>query len=202
MDHTFPARCAGTLCGLIVILLSTPLSAQPETVYRGGILYLKNGDFVSGRMQSSDLADVMHWKSPLFEPAIQFDVHSISHISYAPQQRNESLAVKPSNPLTRGFVKLLEQIPPAPIRNVPGTRVELLDGQVLYGEIVSLDDDSLMMESQRHGSLRVDRQALVEMDGFARTPSLLFEGSGNLALWSVLGEEVIATIGRHSDAIS
>ena len=123
---------------LIALAAAAGLGATPtasgQTTGTGKLLWW-NGQSLAGELDGSD-ADSIRWKSPFFDEAADLAIAELKSIS----------------------------LPVAPKATEDPVSVALRDGSRLFGEIQGLDDTHLTLQSRRHGSLRLSRDAIVSID--------------------------------------
>ncbi len=112
------------------LLNSVSLMAMDRTegAVREGKLFWNNGDSLIGAIVSANSKQIV-WKSPFFVEPLRIRHEVLSTIQYKAAEPQEYPA---------------------------GTfRVVLLNGDVLYGQLQSVDETSLLIDSARHGTVRL-----------------------------------------------
>jgi len=137
-------------------------SAESEPREKLGTLYLKNADYLPGAPLPSDDATRLRWKSPSFREPISFELTGVDKVVF-------------DHPTT---TKIPHQ-----------ARVALWNGNLFYGQVVSMDNDVVVMQSQRHGVVKFIRSAIQRIDGLGSNAALLVDGLTGLSGWSPYGEK-------------
>ncbi len=102
----------------------TSAEVKTENSVREGKLYWNNGDSLAGSIVSANSNQIV-WKSPFFVEPLQIRHDALSAIRYETAK---------------------------PLEHPSGTfRIVMLNGDVLFGQLDSVDDNSLIIESDRHG---------------------------------------------------
>ena len=174
----FGWRTMWTICAALTVWGTLALNGLADVAL--GVLYLKNGDFVAGQLAVTPDASSVHWQSPLFGEPMVFDIGGVDYIDYGRKVTNKGK----SNPSS-------DEVGRPPAKAV--TRIQTLNGDVLHGELVSLSNEELVIESLRHGRVRIKRSHLIEIDGVSDESARLFHGTGTLNGWSSLSSTDLGT---------
>ena len=124
-----------------------------------GTLHFSNGDFLPGRPMVTTVKGKLRWKSPSFKEAISFDIRGIDHALF----RSSGSSIPPST-----------------------SRVTLRNENPIYGDVVSIDEETIQLVSDRHGTVRFFRDAVERIDAHG---GLLFDGLIGLDNWDAYGQK-------------
>lgn len=127
-------------------------------------VYLRNGDFVAGRLADSDRSDAILWASPAFASNLELPTSIVESVRFA--QPDPAPAEQPA---------------PAP---TPYT-FELVGGDVVVGSLVSLDDERVVADAPPLGRVEIDRAALARLHRNESAGRLMFYGPSGLDGWNV-----------------
>src|SRR5215471_9510106 len=119
---------------LFVLGLSWICLAAPAPAAEPGascVLHLTNGGFIPGKLQGSDDPKVLRWRCPFFTRPLEFPLRVVNAVHY-------SVPAQPATP--------------------PGDYCfELVDDNVLYGNLVGLTDEEVEVESAGIGRVHLER---------------------------------------------
>ena len=195
----FVARVAspgGRRALLLTVILSVPvvsITTGAETAQQTvATLYAENGDYVPGRFVPLASGDQIRWKSHLFTAPITFDIAGLEKITFGspPKPRIVREPPRSSNPFVTALNKVLEVAanpPPASTNGIEGSRIQLSGRNVMFGEVLSLDDNFLTLRSKRHDVVRIHRSAVRHIEGLSRNNDFLFDGIGDFRSCLCLG---------------
>ena len=178
----------------ISYLVEFPVATGAETTHETlATLYADNGDYVPGRFVPLASDNQICWKSHLFTAPITFDIAGLDKITFGlppkPQIVRETSST--SSPFIKALNKVLEVAttpPPAKTNRIEGSRIQLTDANVIFGEVMSLDDDFLMLRSQRHDVIRIHRSAVRQIEGLSSNKLFVFDGIGDFRSCLCLGK--------------
>jgi peroxiredoxin len=125
---------------------SSPNPAPNPAPPATGILHWKNGETLVGDIATAS-GDSLNWKTPLFEDPLQLEWQVLDRIEW-PQQ---------------------------PVATADPFSITLRDGSLIYGNLVSISDDSVGIHSARHGDTLLKRSEVLSARRLQRA-SLLFSG--------------------------
>ncbi|MCA9170717.1 MAG: hypothetical protein KDB23_23725, partial [Planctomycetales bacterium] len=133
-------------------------------------LILANGDHVDGSFVDSETPGEIYWQSSIFEAPLRFPISAVSMVTRSfPEQYDRAMA------------QAGEQTLPAE------NRIITRDHQDLVGRVVRIDEQSLTLESKRHGTIEVRRDQVKHVDGDA-ADNTSFDGTGSKSRWQVIGD--------------
>ena len=150
---------------LLTLLPGRPVTLASEPVVRSrtSVLHLTNGDHVSGTLVQATSPDCLGWKSPSFASPFQFSLSGLASVHFS------TLAEPPKCEGEYGF--------------------QLATGDLLYGSLIGLNDQSIQMDISGLGRFDIDRSAVQRMYRRSGGESdLLFVGPNGLAGWSNSGD--------------
>lgn len=129
---------------------------------RTPIIQLINGDHLTGNLVNSPLEDCIGWKSPLFALPFQFSTAGVASVHFPVPQN------LPEPDGAYGF--------------------ELAGGDLLFGELRSLEAESAIVDVQGLGPLTIERKIIQRL--FRRTVAgeQIFVGPSGLNGWKTSGE--------------
>lgn len=133
-------------CRLTALAFVLALSAA-DTRSQGDVLRLKNGDAIGGRLRSGDGKQV-RWSSPHFQGDLTIKTESVATINFAKGEQAEA----------------------APFRIVTTS------GDVFHADVAAADEKELVLQSARHGRVRVPREAIHSIDRRGQQ-GVAFDGS-------------------------
>lgn len=154
-------RVAGWLAGLMASFGSAGLlaAAEPAARARPAVIHLADGDFARGTLMDSPAADSLIWQSPGFARPFQFWSDAVRSVQFP----------------------VPEKLP----QPVGAYRFELAGGDVLFGSLVGLQEDSAELEVGGLGRLHVDRTILQRMSRWNGGTDVVFFGPNGLEGWQV-----------------
>ena len=129
------------------------LASLPMHQPVSGTLRWRNGDELPGKFLGLD-AERIRWESPLFEEPVEISRNHLAGVKLS------SSSADSKDPF----------------------RLKLRSGDVLYGDFRSIGDDLVRFESQRHGSITILRDRILEARRLTHE-SLLLAGPVGLRGW-------------------
>jgi thiol-disulfide isomerase/thioredoxin len=118
-------------------------------------LHFVNGDRMTGEPLDCGQEDAFLWQAPEFTRPLRFDGDTIAEIRFA-----------------------------APAAAANGEfRFDLSHGDVLHGEVESIGDDELVVDSSRAGRVRLKRAGALRLSRCRGNPSLVYQGPTGLTGW-------------------
>jgi thiol-disulfide isomerase/thioredoxin len=135
-----------------VCLAAEPAAERPA----GSVLHLTNGGFVAGKLQGSDDPKALRWSSPLFARPLEFPLSAVNAVHYA-------VPAQPASP--RGEYCF-----------------ELVDDDVLYGDLRGLTDDEVEIDSPGIGRMHLRREQVRRLYRWKGADSI-YLGPNGLAGW-------------------
>jgi thiol-disulfide isomerase/thioredoxin len=120
------------------------------------VLHLTNGDFVPGELRGSEDPKVLRWRSPFFAQPLEFPLSAVNAVHYA--------------------------VPAQPAKPPGAYCFELVDDDVLYGDLVGLTEDDVEVESAGIGRLRLPREHIRRLYRWKGADSI-YLGPNGLAGW-------------------
>ena len=123
-----------------------------------GTLFWGNGDSLNGDLLSAK-GDTLVWNSPLFAVPLSLDLSVLSAVRFP-----ELEAGKPTD-------------------GDDGFRVTLVNNNVLYGELLGVDRDSVKFDSRRHGTIVLQRTGIRNLQR-TNKQGLVFLGPRGLEGWT------------------
>ncbi|MCA9217013.1 MAG: hypothetical protein KDB27_28285, partial [Planctomycetales bacterium] len=172
-----------------------------------------------GNFVSHDSAGQIRWSTKLFNEPATFEIGGVDRVVFGqiarPQPDNANnvrTRSAPANPvvgalnqLSKLFSKPRSPTTPASAKEKLdlGPRVQTLDGNVFYGDIVSLDENWVALTSSRHSDFRIKTSVVERIDGFTSDLSVLFDFVQGFQNASSIGkkrstDEWESTLGRLS----
>lgn len=121
------------------------------------MLFLADGDFFAGTLENSDMPNVIHWQSPAAVRPFQFSMTAVRAAFFPP--RADRAAAKSDY------------------------RFELSDGDLLFGSLVGVDDEKLVIDSPRFGHLHVLRSDVTRLTPWQGSAAWEYSGPNGLAEW-------------------
>lgn len=138
-------------------LLTIALLCVPSFGADDAVLHLTNGGFLPGELKGSDQPSVLRWQSSRFTRPFEFSLGGVTAVQY----------VVPS--------KL-----PKPVGEYC---LELAAGDVLFGELIALTDDSAEVEVARLGRVHVKRDQIRRLYRWSSGADLIYLGPSGLTEW-------------------
>jgi thiol-disulfide isomerase/thioredoxin len=133
-----------------------PPAATAADPAPGSILHLTNGGFVAGELRGSDDPKVLQWRSPLFARPLEFPLGAVKGVHYA--------------------------APAPPPRPAGEYCFELVNDDVLYGDLLGLTDDTVELNSARVGRVKLSREQVRRMYRW-KGAEPVYLGPNGLAGW-------------------
>ncbi len=187
-------------CFAAALLLATALSipavavAAETTHETTATLYAQNADYVPGRFLPLESARQIRWKSDLFAEAITFHIAGLDKITFGPPPQPQVVRAAPRNAsrFAKAFRAVLQAAttpppPPAETTGTEGSRIQLAGSNVIFGEVMSLDNDFLTVHGERHDVVRIHRSAVRQIEGLSSNKHFLFDGIGDFRSCLCLG---------------
>ena len=147
------------------ILSETPIESPVSAVEavtaahapQAGRLQLGNGSVVPGVLLPSRQTGLIQWQSPAFVSPLEFDLSAVAEISF----------------------------PFPEVRPQPRGRhcVELAGNDVVFGELVSLDDEQMVLDIPGLGRQSLRSTQVVRWSRWERGDSLVYVGPSGLNAW-------------------
>lgn len=180
--HTRRGGCRGTLPGspyaaLVIAALvaphclaevgtsATPAPAAPQTADTDpAILYFANGDQLPGSVADGDGSGGLGWQNSAFTGPFCFAIGALDVVRFART--------------------------PGQFPDDSPYRLELPDGDVVFGKLVSLGRDELVIESRHGGRMRLRRSAVRRLDRRGGNSALLYLGPNGVAEWHASGTDL------------
>ena len=141
--------------------LSSPSSANtaaPRAASNNDLLQFLDGSSVHGRLQSATAGARLAWEHPDARGPIQFRPTNIAWIRF-------------------------EKAKPVAAQSQPGCRFRFNNGDEVFGNVISIDDDALSFETWFGGSLKAPRRALQQMVFLSKGFSISYEGPTSEEGW-------------------
>jgi thiol-disulfide isomerase/thioredoxin len=149
-----PVALPGFIPGISWLCLAAAATAADPAAH--SVLHLTNGSFIPGESLASEDPKVLRWRSPYFVRPFEFPLGAIQAVHYAvPAQQP-----KPSGEYC----------------------FELVDGDVLYGDLLGLTDDTVEVDAARFGRLRLRREQVRRFYRW-QGADLIYLGPNGLAGW-------------------
>lgn len=124
------------------------------------ILHLTNGGFLPGELKGSDQPDVWRWESPQFTQPFDFLMNGISEAHFV--------------------------VPPTSPKPVGEYCFELSGGDVLFGELLGITDDTAELDAARFGRVHVPLEQIRRLYRWNRGADLIYLGPNGLNGWKEL----------------
>ncbi|HWB13294.1 MAG TPA: TlpA disulfide reductase family protein [Pirellulales bacterium] len=155
---TRPAAGAASSQGGLAQSAAIASNEDPRPPTDSPVLYLQGNDWVAGKPAATSQPDKFAWHAPAFTEPFEFDLHALTRVRF-------------------------------PVSSTPGWRdheyrLELAGGDVLYGELVSVGEESLVFRSSLAGELRVKRSAARCLER-CQANALVYLGPSGLAEWQM-----------------
>lgn len=141
-------------------LVPQPLHAQsapPANRFNQTFLHWHDGDQLSGTLVSAD-AELLTWQSPLFTEPLRIRVSNLSALKF-PTLPEETHSEKDI------------------------FRVLFRNGDVLYGTLIGITDDTLTIQSSRTGTTQVKRSEVRLLQRLQLSTGVVFNGPLGLRGW-------------------
>lgn len=156
-----PQHTAGACRFLLLVLLLTMRLIDARAADSNAVLHWTSGDSLPGRLQQVT-SDQVTWESGLFADPLQLQRAVLSSVQFAPDDAYGAESDE--------------------------FRIALTTKDVLFGSLSSLDDQSLVLDSSRHGRVVVPR-ALVAGVERINQEGLIYLGPAGIDGWSGPGIE-------------
>src|SRR5579875_243340 len=132
MSYRFPSTAPNL--GLALLGLMLLCAAAGAADQPDATLHLENQDFLSGTLQASNDPAVIRWRSPYFATVFEFPAATVDAVHYTVS----GLQPKPWG----------------------GYCFELVNGDVLYGNLLALSEEFAEVECARIGRVHVRREQI------------------------------------------
>lgn len=132
-----------------------PVSAAPE----GDALKFRNGDVLHGTIQGIEGGTLLQWQRDDVKAPLGFALDNVLELQLAPR-------------------------PPKTTRVPHRMVVELTNGDRLAGDLVSLNDKVLKLDTWYAGTLALKRSMLQRIASVAATPDAIFAGPTGMSGWT------------------
>jgi peroxiredoxin len=121
------------------------------------ILHLANGDFATGELVDADDPEVLRWKSPIAAKPFDFLLKSTSAVHFPVAKED-----KPTGEWC----------------------LEMIGGDLLFGSLVSLSKDELVVDTGQFGPLHINRREVGRLARWENTGALVYFGPNGLRGWN------------------
>jgi len=149
---------------LLLSCVSLPAMDKTESTAREGKLFWNNGDSLAGSIISANSKQIV-WKSAFFVEPLQIRHDVLSTIRYEAAD---------------------------PLEYPAGTfRIVMLNGDVLFGQLQSVDGTSLVIESARHGTIRLLQDKISTLRRISSNAST-YLGPQGLDGWELMKDTVVS----------
>jgi len=122
------------------------------------VLHLASGGILPGELQATDIPRVLRWQSPYFVQPFDFSIDGVSTISYV---------VPPAAPLPKGEYC-----------------VELIAGDVVFGDLLKVDERELLLNVARVGEAHLKRDHVQRLYRWKGGADLKYVGPNGLVGWT------------------
>jgi thiol-disulfide isomerase/thioredoxin len=134
------------------------------------MLYLHDGDFLGGRLDDCDVANVVRWQAKGATQPFEFPAGAVRAAYFAP---------------------------PAAASAPEGDYCfELSDGDLLYGSLVNVTPEQFEIQSPQLGQLHVARDQVCRLTPYSDSSKSEYRGPNGLAEWRPSGEQWNEEAGR------
>jgi hypothetical protein len=133
----------------------TPVSAAPE----GDALKFRNGDLLHGTIQGIEGGTLLQWRRDDVKAPLGFALDNVLELQLAPR-------------------------PPKTTRIPHRMVVELTNGDRLAGDLVSLNDKVLKLDTWYAGTLALKRSMVQRIASVAAAPDAIFAGPTGMSGWT------------------
>jgi len=144
----------------IALSLSLTIAAEPKPPM--GVLRFNNGDYIEGELAESNDVTRIAWQHPQFAAPFAFAVSTISNASF---------------PMTQE---------PKPTQGSFG--LELWGGDRLFGSIIGIDDESIQLQTENIGEIRVSRKQVRSLFRWQNGEAATSVNCGTLDGWRTEGQ--------------
>ncbi|MHC5538040.1 TlpA family protein disulfide reductase [Singulisphaera rosea] len=122
------------------------------------VLRLQNGGVLPGALTDSPDGATLRWQAAPFVAPFDFPIDEVQSVQYT-----------------------LEGEPPKPVGDYC---FEMGGGDVLFGNLVDLDEQQVVLESPRAGLLHVERRVIQRIDRWRDRNGLIYSGPNGTSGWS------------------
>jgi|GEM_PF-1560699 len=144
------------LCAVFIITVGCPRATADSP---NAVLNWTTGDSLPGRLQEV-IENELTWESPLFDAPLRLDRSALSSIEFPVNDSN--------TPAADAF------------------RIALRNGDVVFGQVTALDENTLTVDSSRHGTMQIERKYLGGIDRVDQEGSI-YVGPAGLTGWTGYG---------------
>jgi thiol-disulfide isomerase/thioredoxin len=156
-ERHFVAWCA---IALTLAICSRAVGVEP--VSPASVLYLRDGDFLAGRLENCDTPNIVCWQAQGAMKPFEFSAGAF-RAAYFPTPAS----------------------PPAPIGEYC---FELVGGDILYGALLNVTPQQFEIEAARFGKLRIDRDQVARISVVGDSLRSDYRGPKGLAEWHASAE--------------
>ena len=145
--------------GLVVSMAAAAVFAAdpPAAPSARPVLHLSNGGYAPGVLVATDQPDVLRWGADAFMQPLDFATTGVNSIHWPP---------------------------PSPLPKPVGTYCfELAAGDVVYGNLVDLNDREAVIDVPKSGRLTVQRSAIKRIDRWRDSADLVYSGPNGMTGW-------------------
>ena len=137
-----------------------PPRGAPASATKGENVKLLNGDVFRGKFIGLDPAKGVIWQHPHIKPDLEIKPGSVARVTFADQKL------------------------PATAKH-HSCNVMLANGDSLCGELVSLENDKLILKTWYAGNLPISRSAIKSLSPGFTAAKMVFEGPNAIENWSI-----------------
>ncbi|MBD3674974.1 MAG: redoxin domain-containing protein [Planctomycetaceae bacterium] len=134
-------------------------AAESDDAKQSGQLVLRDGSLVQGDFRSSESPNWISWQAESFVRPFEFQTSNISSINF---------------PVREELLKMEGEF-----------AVELQTGDQLSGMLKQWSKETLTLESERLGLIRIRQDAIRRLDRIEGNPTVLFSGLSGLGDWKI-----------------
>jgi thiol-disulfide isomerase/thioredoxin len=135
-------------------LVNVAMAANPVA---SAVLHLTNDSYLPGELRGSDDPNVVRWHSPIFGRPLEFPLSAVKAVNYP--------------------------VPAAPAPPSGEYCFELVDDDVIYGDLLALTDAEVELNSPRVGRLHIRRESIRRLYRWKGADSV-YLGPNGLAGWT------------------
>ncbi len=146
-----------TLCVGTAAVALLLLSAASVRADEAGMLRLGNQQFAAGSISDSPDGRTLHWNHPAFTEPFQFPIPSVVSVSFPTAEQ------------------------PAAAQGQFG--LQLVSGGLLYGDLISIDDETIRLATDTFGELSLRRQSVQRLFRWRSGEDRLYVGPRDLSDW-------------------
>ncbi|MEO2048666.1 MAG: TlpA disulfide reductase family protein [Pirellulales bacterium] len=139
-----------------------------ELVPSRSVLHLAGGDHLAGQLMPSDSLNVLRWQGQAFTQPFDFSLGKVHSIHF---------------PLT-------EERGPSLTTPEGDFAFEFFGGDLLYGNLVGMTPEQVVVEMPKFGNLQVHRKYLRRMVRWMKPGDLIYRGPHQLADWQQTPDEL------------